>query len=486
MKEKLQFLLVLLFVGASFVNAQEENNSGYKYYQPQPTKKFTYKETEFNHWYISAFAGGNVLQNSDLVSWGSGFGFNPGYDFQFQVTREITHAFGLGIMAQIGKTEQYAKAPHHWVWNKFEGKTKYHGISLMGDLNLSMLFRRIDNNSPFRWAAHLYGGVGFIGYTAERRGIETETPWETTYKVRLNDKSFFAQVGAGLRYKLNQRFDLELRAMYVMTGDEEFDASGDPFPGTFTLADVEEGRDDNMITLSLGLHYKIGKHKESLQWYDPLKTINQLSDKIDVENLPCADDDNDGVCNLYDKCPDTPEGMKVDGSGCPLDSDGDGVPDSIDECPTIPGPPTNNGCPKPIVEVSIGAIASNLSDVIQGIEFDYNKDVIRTVSYPKLEQAYYILEAHPDYKFYVEGHTDAAGSVDYNQDLSERRAASVVRYLVNKGIPSSQLVPRGKGKSELKHPECDPVTNCAPWKNLENRRVIFIPMNEIDNLEVIK
>jgi len=101
-----------------------------------------------------------------------------------------------------------------------------------------------------------------------------------------------------------------------------------------------------------------------------------------------------------------------------------------------------------------------------------------------LNAAFDILQAHPSYKFYVEGHTDAAGSVAYNQDLSERRAASVVRYLVNKGIPATQLVPVGKGESDLKHPECDPVSNCPAWKNLENRRVVFKPYGEaIDGLE---
>src|SRR5690606_23263595 len=100
--------------------------------------------------------------------------------------------------------------------------------------------------------------------------------WNTIHDVSFNDRSFFAQVGTGLRYKLSPKFDLEMRAMYVMTGDEEFDASGDPVPGQWSLADIEEGRDDNMITLSLGLHYKIGRHKESLQWHDPLTSISAV------------------------------------------------------------------------------------------------------------------------------------------------------------------------------------------------------------------
>lgn len=45
-----------------------------------------------------------------------------------------------------------------------------------------------------------------------------------------------------------------------------------------------------------------------------------------------TDSDNDGVSDLLDKCPDTPEGIEVDKFGCPKDSDGDGVPDYMDQC----------------------------------------------------------------------------------------------------------------------------------------------------------
>src|SRR5690606_14379331 len=143
---------------------------------------------------------------------------------------------------------------------------------------------------------HAYAGAGIIQYKAERKAIHVyhDTPtahneWRTIDDVKFNDRSVFAQVGLGLRYKMSQRFDMEMRAMYVMTGDEEFDASGAPSPGKWTLADIEEGRDDNMLTLSLGLHYKIGRHKESLQWHDPLTSISSTPV---TENLPCGDYDN--------------------------------------------------------------------------------------------------------------------------------------------------------------------------------------------------
>lgn len=486
MKKKLQLIVVLsLFVFSGNLYSQQTDsntvNSGNK-------KSFTNADKEFDDWSVALYGGVSLLQGADLMSWGAA-GFKPGYDVQLQLTKQMTHAVGIGIMYQMGETRQANEGTQHYdTYYAWEAKTKYQAISVLGDLNLSSLFRRSDNHSRYRWSQHLYGGVGILGYEASR--IATNSPagykyhdWRVVDDQDLSSFSVFWQFGTGLMYKINDSFDIELRGMYVLTGDEEFDGSGRPDPGVTTLADYEEGRDDNMMTLSLGIHYKIGKHKEHLRWHDPLKDLVIMGGSN--EYVPCPDSDNDGVCDSQDKCPDTPAGVKVDGSGCPLDSDGDGVPDTFDECPTIPGPPTNNGCPLPLVEVSIENIIDNLNQLLEGIEFDYDKDVIRTVSYSKLNAAFDVLEAHPNYKFYVEGHTDAAGSAQYNQNLSERRAASVVRYLVNKGIPQGQLIPVGKGESELKHPECDPVTNCPAWKNLENRRVIFKEYGpRIENLEI--
>lgn len=57
------------------------------------------------------------------------------------------------------------------------------------------------------------------------------------------------------------------------------------------------------------------------------------------------DADNDGVADRNDKCPNTPTGVTVDKSGCPLDKDNDGIDDYKDECPDIAGLSTLNGCP---------------------------------------------------------------------------------------------------------------------------------------------
>ena len=87
------------------------------------------------------------------------------------------------------------------------------------------------------------------------------------------------------------------------------------------------------------------------------------------------------------------------------------------------------------------------------INFDYNSADISTKSLPAVQALGRAL-TNPDLKgstFVVAGHTDAAGGEGYNQELSERRADSIKRYLVDKyGITGSDLVTVGYGKSKLK------------------------------------
>jgi outer membrane protein OmpA-like peptidoglycan-associated protein len=89
------------------------------------------------------------------------------------------------------------------------------------------------------------------------------------------------------------------------------------------------------------------------------------------------------------------------------------------------------------------------------INFDYNSDRISAKSLPAV-QALGRAMSNPDLKgstFIVAGHTDAAGSDTYNQDLSERRADSIKRYLVDKSsVPAADLVTVGYGKTKLKDP----------------------------------
>src|SRR5260370_5314079 len=107
----------------------------------------------------------------------------------------------------------------------------------------------------------------------------------------------------------------------------------------------------------------------------------------------------------------------------------------------------------------IATIAKDKPNIDLEITFDYNSANISTKSLPSVQALGKAL-TNPDLKrstFIVAGHTDAAGGETYNQDLSERRADSIKRYLTDKfGIVGSDLVTRGYGKSNLDDP-ADPL-----------------------------
>ncbi|HET7826925.1 MAG TPA: OmpA family protein, partial [Anaeromyxobacter sp.] len=179
---------------------------------------------------------------------------------------------------------------------------------------------------------------------------------------------------------------------------------------------------------------------------------------------PDEDDDHDGVPNRIDLCPHEPGPPELD--GCP-DSDGDGIPDREDRCPHEPGPAENDGCPVKVDETAVEIETERLT-VKDSIQFDTAKDTIKRQSFPILDQIAKLLNDHAELKkIRVEGHTDNVGSASYNKDLSERRAASVVRYLVGKGVARSRLEPAGFGF------ERPVASNATALGRAKNRRVEF-------------
>ena len=185
--------------------------------------------------------------------------------------------------------------------------------------------------------------------------------------------------------------------------------------------------------------------------------------RVDATGCP-LDSDGDGVADYLDKCPNTPAGVKVDATGCPLDSDGDGVPDYQDKCPDRAGPASNKGCPEIKAEDK-----KILNEATKYINFDFNKATLKTSSYPKLNQMVQILNDYPDYSLSIAGHTDSKGDDNYNLRLSYERAAAARKYMLAKGIPADRIEARGYGETK---PIADNKT--AAGQAL-NRRVDFDP-----------
>jgi len=121
---------------------------------------------------------------------------------------------------------------------------------------------------------------------------------------------------------------------------------------------------------------------------------------------------------------------------------------------------------------SIGAVKQETRGMVitlsGSVLFASNKDALLPAAQERLGQVADALKTQDDHKIVVEGHTDSQGSAASNQGLSERRAQSVVSFLVSRGVPQEQIRAQGLGPNR---PVAD---NGSPEGRANNRRVEII------------
>jgi len=189
----------------------------------------------------------------------------------------------------------------------------------------------------------------------------------------------------------------------------------------------------------------------------------------------CPDRDKDGVIDAADRCPDVP-GLELN-NGCPLepqkcclDSDGDGILDENDNCPDVPGSLYNSGCPidstninkinlreekdridanntkqqtidNPQIDLRNQMLSTRAEldsvlvgkNVIKSLALYFNVDEasLNDAERLKLNNLITRLPKNERYAFVLIGNTDRDGSLDYNLQLSKRRAETIKRKLVD-------------------------------------------------------
>jgi len=199
----------------------------------------------------------------------------------------------------------------------------------------------------------------------------------------------------------------------------------------------------------------------------------------DEDGCPDPDNDGDGIKDVDDLCPNDPEDKDgfEDEDGCPdPDNDKDRIPDKDDKCPNEPetynGFEDEDGCP----DRGRVVVTDTSIEILDVIYFEYNKDIIKPASYPILDAVAATLKGNPSIsQIEIQGHTDERGDDAYNLDLSDRRAKSVLKYLVDKGVEASRLTSTGYGETQ----PLDRRHNEAAWA--KNRRVAFLILKRADN-----
>ena len=217
------------------------------------------------------------------------------------------------------------------------------------------------------------------------------------------------------------------------------------------------------ISTNKAANYSSGSHEFTLG-YDFLPN-DFLNDNLVKEeetltvSLNDRDRDKDGVEDKFDMCPDVPGDILT--NGCP-DSDKDGIPDKYDLCPQLYGSIGIQGCPE-LTSEEIGIIIK----AINNLHFDKNMSEIKYESYSSLTDIAVLMHLNPHLLLLIEGHASPDGPAFYNLSLSARRAKSVQKFLISRGVNKSKLVIDFHGE------EVPLNVNKTKTERESNRRVEF-------------
>ena len=174
------------------------------------------------------------------------------------------------------------------------------------------------------------------------------------------------------------------------------------------------------------------------------------------QGCPIPDTDGDGINDELDKCPTVKGVAKY--QGCPIpDTDGDGLNDEEDKCPARPGPASNQGCP-----VIAKEVIEKINFAAKNVFFATGSYKLLPKSFKSLDEVVNIMKADESLMIDIDGHTDAQGTDESNQVLSDNRAGAVKNYLTGKGVDASRLKSTGFGETK---PVADNKTAAGRGKN---------------------
>ncbi|MFC7525848.1 OmpA family protein [Parapedobacter sp. GCM10030251] len=400
-------------------------------------------ETEYRTWSIGVHGG--LLNQSNLIGLRRKFDqVENNFGYGFYVKRQILPGFGIQAEYLGGKVSgSYERND-----NSFETKLPW-SAALSAHITLANINWRHHQGliKPY-----LNAGIGALGFepSSKLNGVTNEYDQTT---------ELFIPGGVGLKFAVTNGFAIDLGYRLNLVQSANFDGasiggSKDIFSYAhlgveFTLGDRTKPSLANSNPVS-------AMQKEYTEQYDELVAQKAAFDAQKAENekltaqlerlyADLADDDGDGVANRYDKCPDTPEKTKVDGSGCPLPE------------------------PKAPVVQQITVTDEDrrvVDEAIQNLEFDLGKATIRATSHPSLNKVAALL-IEKNFSLKLAGHTDNTGSMQTNMRLSKERAEAVKAYLVSKGANPSRIEATGYGPTQ-------PIaSNNTAAGRQQNRRVEF-------------
>ncbi|WP_316801065.1 OmpA family protein [Pedobacter frigidisoli] len=403
---------------------------------------------KFRTWSIGVNAG--VLTPVSPLGGRNDFSNNK-YNFGYglYIKKQFTPYFSLRLDGVRGKlsgdnTEAFGSgATNNSAVRSFETQLEYSATlnAVVNMFNIDM-FKKEN-------ALQLYAlaGAGFAGY----QPTITTAGGTTAFGGGKTINELIIPVGLGAKFKLTDavNFDLGWTFNYV---------DGDNLDGVYRNGNDKYSYAHAGLEFALGSGKQLAFHNPVAATYDEAvaakNTANALKSDLDAQKAENAklrsemadilkDTDGDGVADKLDKCPGTPAGTVVDGSGCPLKT------------------------PEKVVERIITEEDRKVvKDAISNLEFDLGKATIRSKSFATLNRVAGLL-IQKNFSLKLAGHTDITGSRELNLRLSKERAESVKAYLVTQGANASRIEATGYG------PDQPIATNKTAAGRQQNRRVEF-------------
>lgn len=447
-------LSIASFMAVGAVNAQTATT---------PKAKLFGGSGQYNTWSLGINAG---MTSPKLITGGSAdFNGNVlGLGVGVSLRKQLAHSFGVQLDVNAGRVNANAGSgvPGQQAGGVgFVGDgvtnqrfvshiTNFYQASLSAVVNVATIdFLRRENSVN----VFLKGGLGLASYRPDIKGFGTNGSDGTWQQYRdANGKAInelVVPVGVGLKFKITDATAFNLGYTQNFINGDNFDGVRKSYPTkdrySYTYAGVE---------FTLG-----SKSKPNLDWVNPVAMMyDELYDEAlrqevaalrgrvgNVENAVNdlkKDSDGDGVSDQFDKCPGTPAGTVVDGSGCAI---------------VFPKIDTSLFMRKPV-----GGSAAAYSN----IQFEFDSSVLRTSAYPVLDATSADLRT-TGASVEVAGFASSEGTAAHNLQLSKDRANSVKTYLVNSGVAASKLRTKGYG-------ETNPIAdNSTEEGRVLNRRVEF-------------
>jgi OmpA-OmpF porin, OOP family len=380
--------------------------------------------------------------------------------FGLSLNKQLSNIFGASVNFHAGKLAGGKTE----IYNAYFRSSYLQG-TVQAQINLKSLL--LGTKVMKRWKWDVYGGVGYmwfdtqvydlttnqlLRYSNDRLNFSsvTQGKWEANGSVFTRE--FVFPIGSAIHYELTPRLDLGIDYMFNNVNTEKLDmtvGSTDPnynlLPSNIYLFRKGTSKLDKWMGLGVSLTYKLGKNAISvgkdrkydaskgryhLRWTAPddlLKaqynpTMND-ADSIAKANMPkptdprlYTDSDNDGVADLFDKEPQTPQGSVVSGAGVAMNLD------SI------------------ITSLLRSKFSPECENLFSNIEFDTDKATIRPASQETLKKVVELLNIRTNCRIVLTGHTDARASYGYNVQLSKRRVDAAKRFLVRAGLTDPSRV----------------------------------------------